>query len=94
MSRGLGKVERYVLAYMGEHGEEVEITDIARQRAHDEWLASQGRTCDHTHACCDDESYAPYRAEYESVRRAVRSLERKGLAVAVESPRRVMVLLK
>lgn len=89
MSRGLGKVERFALAELRERAEgsswpyppPVTVREIAHRRAHDEWLAECGRVCEESHVCCDDESYDPTAAEYESMRRAVASLRRKGLVM-------------
>src|SRR4029450_9370425 len=75
MSKGLGKVERFVLESWSS------IDAIASQMSHERWLAEDGLMCTGMRDCCELGPYAvgiPLRAEYESVRRAVRSLERKG----------------
>jgi hypothetical protein len=88
MSKGLGKVERFVLdelptgrtLFGTQAGQSV--GGIATQMGHTRWLAENGQECQDTRECCELGPYAidtPWRAEYESVRRAVRSLERKGL---------------
>jgi hypothetical protein len=80
MSRGLGKVERYVLDRLREgHHSAGELWWLAQRRNHDEYLADHDEICQHDHACCDDPLFNTTPSQYEAVRRAVHSLQRKGL---------------
>jgi hypothetical protein len=87
MSKGLGAVERFIMddlptgrtIFGGPQGSSIGM--LADRLAHLRQLEEAGETCANTRDCCDlgPYSYPAWPAEYESVRRAVRSLKRKGL---------------
>jgi hypothetical protein len=84
MSRGPGKVERRVLqeCVQTRYGEMTGGSGLAIQIDHERWLSDHGLTCTGLRDCCNDGPYAvdePLDSTAESVRRAVRSLRRKGL---------------
>src|SRR5580765_1851601 len=82
MSRGLGKIERVVLGYVAGNRYGETIDGLAGQLVHDDWLARNGKACQHTQECCDVPGWEGSRSDYETVRRAVSSLRRKGLITA------------
>lgn len=78
MSRGLGKIERLIVMGCPITG----VESFALQIDHERWLADNGLSCQNSRECCDDGPYAVGKAwpsTLESVRRALRSLHRKGL---------------
>lgn len=79
MSRGLVAAERWLLAQLRTSELDETIRGLAQRRNHDIALAGQGRACEYSQACCDGREWDPTVSQYETMRRAVRSLERKGL---------------
>jgi len=82
MSRGLGKIERFVLGALARYGGGGEgVESLATLLVHDTVLEREGRTCEDNSACCDH-GWRVTRSDRETVARAVRSLRRKGLVAA------------
>jgi hypothetical protein len=84
---GLGKVERRVILGCWGRGRSTDSPSVADDIDHEQLLAEHGLVCALSNPCCDVGPYSVGRggsreasaATKESVRRAFRSLRRKGL---------------
>jgi hypothetical protein len=77
MSRGHGRVQRWLLEEgLREWTSDEDLYEHTLGAIGHRWvLHLEGMECDHSHACCESPSLNATRAERESLRRAIRTLE-------------------